>query len=147
MLVESNLSKGYPACFDLRIDWSEIDALGHVNNLAIMRYVQSARVNVLEAMGMMEHHRTTGVGPILAKTSCQFLRQLHYPGGVRVCSETDHLKTTSVQMNHIVLNDQNEKIAEAHDVIVLFDFNRNIKHTLSADFRDQVMRFSSGRMA
>ena len=29
--------------FEIRIDWSEIDLFGHINNLAIMNYVQAAR--------------------------------------------------------------------------------------------------------
>ncbi len=40
--------------FEIRIDWSEIDLFGHINNLAIMKYVQSARVNYLELIGLMQ---------------------------------------------------------------------------------------------
>jgi hypothetical protein len=47
--------KRSPAKIALRIDWSELDAFGHVNNLAIMKYVQSARIRCLEAVGL--HHR------------------------------------------------------------------------------------------
>ncbi len=40
--------------FEIRIDWSEIDLFGHINNLAIMKYVQAARVNYLELVGLMQ---------------------------------------------------------------------------------------------
>jgi hypothetical protein len=39
---------------ELRIDWSEIDLFGHVNNLAILKYIQAARVNYLEKIGLMQ---------------------------------------------------------------------------------------------
>lgn len=29
----------------LRIDWSDLDGYGHVNNVSIIKYLQSARVN------------------------------------------------------------------------------------------------------
>jgi acyl-CoA thioester hydrolase len=37
----------YKVKSEIRIDWSEIDLFGHINNLAIMKYVQTARVRFL----------------------------------------------------------------------------------------------------
>jgi len=37
---------------ELRIDWSKLDALGHVNNLQIMKYAQSASVNYMEKINI-----------------------------------------------------------------------------------------------
>ncbi len=45
---------GFSVKLDLRIDWSEIDLFGHVNNLAILKYVQAARVNYLELIDLMQ---------------------------------------------------------------------------------------------
>ncbi len=44
----------FPLKLRLRIDWSEIDLFGHVNNVATLKYVQAARVNCLEALGLMQ---------------------------------------------------------------------------------------------
>jgi acyl-CoA thioesterase FadM len=46
--------QGLPLKLELRIDWSDIDLFGHINNLAILRYVQAARVNYLEIIGLMQ---------------------------------------------------------------------------------------------
>lgn len=128
----------YSTRMELRIDWSEIDSLGHINNLAIMKYVQTARVNYLEGVGMLQAQAETGMGPVMASTSCQFKRQLFYPGNVLVCSTVDHLKNTSFQMRHAVFNDARELIAEAHDVIVMFDFRRNVKHPIPEIYRERI---------
>ena len=127
--------QGFQFDYGTRIDWSEVDAFGHVNNLAIMRYVQSARVFVLEELDIMQPFKRTGIGPILAKTSCQFLRQLYYPGSVTVHVRLDHVKTTSFQLNHVVADARGEAIAEAHDVVVFFDFNHNRKIAIPQDIR------------
>lgn len=126
-----------PTTLELRIDWSEIDAYGHVNNLAIMRYVQSARVHLLEGVGMMQHHAETGVGPVLASTSCQFKQQLHYPGNVTVRARVDHLKNTSFQITHAIFNEAQELVAEAHDVLVMFDFKKNTKSPIPPFLRER----------
>ena len=129
----------HPIYLDLRIDWSEVDSFGHVNNLAIMRYIQSTRVHCLEGLGMMQHHSEHGMAPVLASASCQFKKQLHYPGTVSVHAKVDHLKTTSFQVNHVVLNEAGEVIAEAHDVLVMFDFNKNSKCPIPLPFREKIL--------
>jgi acyl-CoA thioester hydrolase len=54
----------YALKLELRIDWNEIDLFGHVNNLAIMKYVQAARVYYLEEIGLMQLQQEAKRGPI-----------------------------------------------------------------------------------
>ena len=128
----------YAITMQLRIDWSELDSFGHINNLAILRYAQTARLNYLEALGMMAYHEETGLGPVLASTHCQFRRQLFYPGNVTIRSLVDQVNTTSFHMRHAVLNDAGECCAEMHDVLVMYDFNKKVKHALPQAFREKL---------
>jgi len=134
----------YSTSMKLRIDWSELDAFGHINNLAILRYSQTARLNYLEEIGMMQYHRERGIGPVLASTSCQFKRQLFYPGRVTVRSLVDHVRTTSFHIRHALFDDAGARVADVHDVLVLFDFNRHTKVAIPDVFHDriQVLKFT-----
>jgi acyl-CoA thioester hydrolase len=123
---------------ELRIDWSEIDLFGHVNNLAIMKYVQAARINYLELIGLMQLQMEKKIGPILASANCQFRKPLFYPGQVTVYSKVDSIKNTSFRIQHIVYNDRHEISAEAHDVIVFYDFNRNTKLAIPEGIRKKI---------
>jgi YbgC/YbaW family acyl-CoA thioester hydrolase len=78
---------------ELRIDWSELDAFGHVNNLEIMKYVQTARVKYLEKVGLMQLQSQENIGPILASIHCQFRKPLFYPGQVIVRSKVEYIKS------------------------------------------------------
>jgi acyl-CoA thioester hydrolase len=120
------------------IDWSDQDAFGHVNNLAILRYAQTARVHYLEAIGMMQAHGASGIGPVLASTSCQFRRQLFYPGQVTVRTRVDQVNNTSFHMRHQVLDGAREVVAEMHDVLVMFDYRKNAKLRVPEVFRDRM---------
>ena len=120
---------------ELRIDWSEIDLFGHVNNLSIQKYIQSAKINYLEAIGLMPSQADIKIGPTLVSSTCQFRKMLYYPGNVTILSKVDLIKNTSFRMLHEVTNDQNEIIAEAHDIIVLFDFVKNTKHTIPDEIK------------
>jgi acyl-CoA thioester hydrolase len=134
----------YSTSMRLRIDWSELDSFGHVNNLAILRYAQTARLNYMEATGMMRYHTETGIGPVLASTSCQFKKQLFYPGYVTVNSRVDHIKNTSFHMRHMVLNEDQECVAEMDDVLVMFDYKKNIKQSIPEIFRKKMTKTEPG---
>lgn len=69
----------YPVKLQLRIDWSEMDLFGHVNNVAYFKYIQAARVNYWEISMLSKLFSEMKLGPILLSTGCQFIRPLFYP--------------------------------------------------------------------
>src|ERR1043165_6656677 len=119
--------EGYNTELPLRIDWSEMDLFGHVNNVAYFKYIQASRVRYWEVSGLEALFTESRVGPILLSTSCKFIKPLHYPGNIVVEARIEFIKNTSFGMHHRILNDQNGIVAEAQDVIVTFDFNTNEK--------------------
>lgn len=128
---------------ELRIDWSELDIFGHVNNLEIMKYVQAARVNYLEKIGLMQMQSEKNIGPILASIHSQFLKPLFYPGNVTICSKVDYIKTTSFKFHHKIYNDKNELAAEAHDIIVFYDFAKNTKKIIPTELREKIEKIEN----
>ncbi|HNW70888.1 MAG TPA: acyl-CoA thioesterase [Bacteroidales bacterium] len=123
---------------ELRIDWSEIDVLGHINNLAILKYIQAGRVNYLESVGLLPLKPEINTGPIIASTTCQFRKPLFYPGNVTVYSKVDLIKNTSFRIQYEVLNDDAEIVAEAHDIIVFYDFDKNTKLELPEELKKKI---------
>jgi len=119
----------------LRIDWSELDLFGHVNNVSFFKYIQSARVNFWEASGVISSFEESKVGPVLASCSCNFRKPLFYPGKVHVHTAIVQIGTTSFTMKHTLKNAENEVVAEAQDIVVLFDFHLNEKVAISNDLR------------
>ncbi len=128
----------FPVKLNLRIDWSDMDLFGHVNNVAYFRYVQASRVNYWELTGVAASFNETKVGPILLSTSCKFIKPLHYPGNIKVEARIEFLKNTSFGIHHRILNEAGEVVAEAHDVIVNYDFNKNEKTPIQEAFRNAV---------
>ena len=128
----------FPFKLELRIDWGDIDAFGHVNNLAILKYVQAARVNYLETIGLMQSQAEVKIGPILASISCQFRKPLFYPGQVSVHSKVEEINNSSFRIRHVVRNSRNEIAAEAQDILVLYDFHKRSKITIPDDLRARI---------
>jgi hypothetical protein len=93
-----------PATFDAwiteRIRFSDTDAMGHVNNVAVAAYVESSRVeygialarHADDAPGSPDDATGDGQpGFVLARLVIDYLAELHYPGEVRVGSNVPAL--------------------------------------------------------
>ena len=125
----------FPVELPLRLDWSEMDMFGHINNVAYFKYIQASRVHCWEQSGIGGTFGTTKTGPVLHSTACHFQKPLFYPGNIVVRCCIEFIKNTSFGIHHIIINENNEIAAEAHDVIVMFDFNKNEKMPISANDR------------
>lgn len=66
----------------MAIRWGDMDALGHVNNTVYFRYLETCRIEWLEAMGCLPNPQ--GEGPVIVNAFCNFYKQLEYPGDVLV---------------------------------------------------------------
>lgn len=125
----------HPTTLQLRIDWSELDLFGHVNNISFFKYIQAARVNYWEQIGLNKSYKETNIGPMLASCKCDFKSPLFFPGTVTIHSRVDFIKNTSFGISHQLFDQNGQLVAEALDIIVLFDFNQNIKQEIAADLR------------
>jgi acyl-CoA thioester hydrolase len=111
----------------LRIDWSELDLFGHVNNVSFFKYIQAGRLNYWEKIGLTKFYEEQKLGPLLASAHVDFKMPLYYPGNIIVQTRMEFIKNSSFSFFHQILNDRNEIAAEGKDVMVMFDFNRQEK--------------------
>ncbi|MCD6018607.1 MAG: hypothetical protein K0S53_1728 [Bacteroidetes bacterium] len=112
---------------NLRIDWSELDVFGHVNNVAFHKYAQAARLNYVEQIGLMNLYQTKKIGFMVAETNCRFKKELLFPGTIHIETKMEFAKNTSFALEHTMTNDQGELVAIARDVLVVFDFAKKEK--------------------
>lgn len=128
----------HPVQLHLRLDWSEMDMFGHINNFSFFKYIQASRVNYWEVCGFSKTFAETGIGPMLLSTGCRFIQPLFYPGNITVQACVQFIKNTSFGIRHRILNDKGELAAEEEDVIVVFDFNKNEKVPVSAGLKESI---------
>jgi acyl-CoA thioester hydrolase len=115
-----------------------MDLFGHVNNIAYFKYIQAARVNFWDKIGLTEMHQTKNIGPILASCKCDFLKELNYPGNVRIHTSVSNIGRTSFGFTHDLFDEKDIKVAVGQDAIVFYDFNLSIKKELTDFIRDSL---------
>jgi acyl-CoA thioester hydrolase len=127
----------------IKIDWSDLDVYEHVNNVSIIRYLQTARVNFWELSGLYESYKKTNRGPMLVSTTCNFKKSLFYPGTILIKSRVAYVKNSSFAIEHIILNAEGVVFVQAKDVAVCFDFNTAKTFAVSQKIRTFMANYAS----
>ncbi len=141
-MSEHDALKDYRATISLPIQWGDMDAFNHVNNVVHIRWLESSRIEYLEAAGMRELMMAHKLGPILAAINCSYKRQLVYPGSISVGARVTKLGRTSLTVAHRVINDQTGEVAaEGESVIVIFDFQNQRPVRMPDDVKQAVFDY------
>jgi acyl-CoA thioester hydrolase len=126
---------GYTTSLFIKIDWSDLDLFGHVNNVAFFKYIQSARVNYCELIGLTSTNEKDKLSFIVAAINCSFKSPLNYPGSIKVFTKVDWIKNSSLQLTHLLVDQNDQLVAECTDVLVVFDYSKNTKTTIPSDMK------------
>ena len=81
------------------VRWGDMDALGHVNNTIYFRYMEQARIEWLESLGLsVEAGRSESV--VIVNASCTFLVPITYPATVEVRLSVGELGRSSIPTHY-----------------------------------------------
>ena len=72
----------FPVAVRLPIQWGDLDAYGHVNNLVYLKWFETARAAYATEVGVQVIPGPDGVGAVIGSIECKYLRQLGFPGEV-----------------------------------------------------------------
>jgi acyl-CoA thioester hydrolase len=135
----------FPVKLNLRLDWSEMDLFGHINNVMYLKYIQASRVNYWEKTGMYRQFKEENIGPLLASVKCDFRKPLFYPGTIIIEAGLAFIGNTSFGLKHRILDEHGTIAAEGEDVIVYFNFNTNEKMTIPEYLREDFRKIEENK--
>ncbi|AWV89684.1 acyl-CoA thioesterase [Bradymonas sediminis] len=117
----------YPVVIEMPVSWGDMDAFGHVNNKRYFGYFEDARIayfaqaKVAEVSGM-----ASGIGPVLASTSCRFRAPLKFPDYLGVGARVVDIEEDRFTVEHAVASQNLGIIAALGEArVVSFDFTKN----------------------
>lgn len=120
------LLDGFPVVESRPVQWGEQDAFGHVNNAVHFRWYETSRIAYTARVGLMDLHKTDGLGVILAAVACDYRRQLQFPDVVFIGARVARIGRKSLTMEHqIISREQGALVAEGRATLVVFDYKAN----------------------
>jgi acyl-CoA thioester hydrolase len=122
-----------------------MDAFAHVNNVVYFRWFESARLAYFEAVGWNAAMAESGVGPILARTSCAFRAPLTFPDTVTLAARAEDLSEDRFTMRYRVVSERLGVIAaEGEGRVISYDYRNACKAPLPPAIRAAILAFEAG---
>jgi len=139
-----DLLKQFPAVIEIPVAWGEMDALGHLNNTVYFRYFESARMAYFDRIRVLEFMDETGIGPILASTSCRFRIPVVYPDTVWTGARIANIDADRFTMEYAVVSQKHQKLAAAGSgIIVAFDYRARRKTAIPEEIKRRIQELES----
>lgn len=112
------------------IRWGDMDAMGHVNNTVYFRYIESTRIEWFRSLGCTPGPE--GEGPVIINAFCSFLKQLEYPGDIRVRLYTSDPARATFETWAVIerIDDPGVVYAEGGGTTIWVDFPRQKSLTM-----------------
>ena len=135
----------WPVELALPVQWGEMDAFGHVNNIVYFRWFESARMSYFERLGWPELQVETGVGPILHSTQARFRAPVVWPDTVVVATRVSEAASDRFTMLYEVRSTAMGTVAaEGSGLVVAFDYRRLAMTTLPELIRQRIDGLEKG---
>jgi len=126
---------------EVTLRWGELDALGHLNNVAYFRLMEEARVQWSHGLGIELSSQDQGI--VVVSVRCDFLRQVHYPATIRIESTVEKIGRSSIDLRQqlFIVDGATEPCAEGHSRIVWIDFQQGRSAPLPEPLRQRLQQY------
>ncbi len=140
----TELIDGFRHKLMMDIRFSDLDAMGHVNNARYMSYMESGRIQYFRDLGLWNGLPRL-IGPIMAKATIDYKLPLDLEDErIEVFTRCVRLGNKSYDMEHRIIRQKNghaEIAAQAVIVLVAFDYQAGQSILIPDDWRSVIMAY------
>ena len=113
----------FPVVVEIPVAWGEMDSMQHVNHTVYLKWMETARFEFFEKMGMVDLMEESRVGNILKSIECRYWIPLTYPDTVSVGAKLSEFRDAEYLMDQVVFSHKHSAIAaEAQPLMVMYDY-------------------------
>ena len=131
----------------MNVEWGDMDALQHVNNVEYFKYFQKARIAYFEKNSSENLFVESRISTILASTECKFIYPLKYPDTISIGARVDSIADQYFTMRYAVISDKNQKlVAIGSAKVVMFDYDKNMKASVPQEVKKRILNFEKTKV-
>ncbi len=140
--IQPSYPQEFPFYLDIQVRYADLDTLQHVNNVAIMDYVEQARIAYYRASGIWDGTIHKGFGTVVAGFKIDYLVSILYDDPVRVGVKVSHIGSKSIRYRFQVENSENGTVfARGEVVVVSFNHETGKSQPVPQEWREKNCRF------
>lgn len=127
---------------DIKVNWGDMDALGHVNHSVFAKWMETVRMIYFSKIGMMDLYDESNIGPILARIEIDYKLPITFPDVVRVSTSVSRIGNSSFDMKYEIesMSKQGKSAAGGRVVCVLLDYNSGKSQNIPNELRKSITR-------
>ncbi len=131
------------------VQWGEMDAFNHVNNVVYIRWCETARISLFreiwgdKGINMKEILDGNGIGPILANFNINYRLPITYPDEVAIHTQVSQIGNTSFRLSQALFSKKlgNTLVADATSVVVMVNYKTGDKYTLNQNIISELEKY------
>ena len=127
---------------EIKVNWGDMDALGHVNHSVYAKWMETVRMMYFSEIGMMNLYDDSNIGPILARIEIDYELPIVFPDVVTVSTSVSRIGNSSFDMRYKIESQSNngKSAATGSVVCVVLDYSSGIPHKIPLKLRKSIAR-------
>ena len=119
--------------------FADVDANGHINNVAFMVFFENARIRYLSEQ-LKGLRVLTGGEVVVAHIELDLKRQMFYPGTIRAGARLIEVRRSSLVIGQAIFDQEGRCAASGHVVLVSVDKQSGRGRPFEGEARTTIMR-------
>lgn len=123
------LLKEYKVTSTIKVQWGDMDAMQHVNNVVYVRWGEIARIEYFTALGVFSSEpEQIKFAPILGFQSVKYISPVVYPDTIRIGTKTEEIKADRIVLKSFYYSENKQQlIAIKTQEVIPFDYKTQMK--------------------
>ena len=128
---------GYRVVFEHELLFRDLDAMGHVNNVAFLAFMEDARMQYWKAL--RREHDLKGINFILAEVTCRYLSPAYLGEIITIGIRARNLGNKSFHFEYRMEEKASGRlVTEGRSVQVMYDYKQKQSIAINAKMSDAV---------
>jgi acyl-CoA thioester hydrolase len=127
------------------VTFRDLDAFGHVNNAVYLTYLENARVAYMREV--MDVDTLSDLLVIVASIKIDFRSRASLGETLEIGSRVSRVGEKSFDLDHEIRGPGGRLVAEAHTVLVGFDYEQDGAMPIPARWRERIEAYEAGTFA
>lgn len=124
----------------LPVQWGDMDAFRHVNNVTYVKWGESARIDYFKEMNFFDSApEKMEFAPILGFQSVKYIAPVLYPDTMHIGTKTEEIKEDRIILKSYFFSEKQERLVaiQTHEIIV-FDYKKQQKVLVPQKVKDVI---------
>lgn len=112
----------FKAVTTINVQWGEMDAYRHVNNVAYVRWGETARIDYFIKIGLINRDlEKSEYAPILGFQSVKYIIPLEYPDIIKIGTRVEEIREDRIIFRSYYFSEEQDRLAAimVHEIVII----------------------------